>query len=230
MAEFTLVKRGGLTGDVLGVMRGLEGVVFPQKGGYWLAVGLEAKVMKVLEVSAVVLEFSPYASLGIFGRATAQMPPAPAVREACFLYVEMGIVASVDFEAGEVKVEMELSPNSFVLAPGCRLTGGFGLGYWYGNSPYAGDFVFTVGGYHPAFRPPAHWLVPKRLGISWALSDALSVRGEAYFAVTPKVCMGGGKYQINFDAGEWFVYLGRGNDADERQDSSTLGTRLRPTS
>lgn len=26
------------------------------------------------------------------------------------------------------------------------------MSYWFGPSPYAGDFVITLGGYHPAFK------------------------------------------------------------------------------
>ncbi len=177
------------------------GVVTPQESSYWLAAGIEAKALQVLDVSAVIiLEFNPYVSLGIFGKAVAQMPPVPTPREGCFLYVELGILAVVDFGAGALRVEAELSPNSFVIAPACKLTGGFALCVWFAPSAYMGDFVFTVGGYHAAFRPPAHYPTPSRLGISWTLSDELAVRGEAYFAVTPKCCMGGGKLQVNYDA------------------------------
>ncbi len=206
--SFPFIANSSLPGDnPLAVMEKLSsldpavGVVTPQESSYWLAAGIEAKALQVLDVSAVIiLEFNPYVSLGIFGKAVAQMPPAPTPREGCFLYVELGILAVVDFGAGALRVEAELSPNSFVIAPACRLTGGFALCVWFAPSAYTGDFVFTVGGYHAAFRPPAHYPTPSRLGISWSLSDELAVRGEAYFAVTPKCCMGGGKLQVNCDA------------------------------
>lgn len=206
--SFPFIANAGLPGDnPLAVMEKLSsidptvGVVFPKESSYWLAAGLEAKALQVLDISAVViLEFNPYVSLGIFGKAVAQMPPAPTPREGCFLYVELGILAVVDFGAGSLRIELELSPNSFVIAPACHLTGGFALCYWFPPSGYAGDFVFTVGGYHAAFKPPSHYPRPPRLGISWILSDELSIRGEAYFAITPKACMGGGKLQVNFDA------------------------------
>ena len=206
--SFPFIANSSLPGDnPLAVMEKLSsldptvGVVTPRESSYWLAAGIEAKALQVLDVSAVIiLEFNPYVSLGIFGKAVAQMPPAPTPREGCFLYVELGILAVVDFGAGALRVEAELSPNSFVIAPACKLTGGFALCLWFAPSAYTGDFVFTVGGYHAAFRPPAHYPTPSRLGISWILSDELAVRGEAYFAVTPKCCMGGGKLQVNYDA------------------------------
>ncbi|GIK07133.1 hypothetical protein Aspvir_002788 [Aspergillus viridinutans] len=70
-----------------------------------------------------------------------------------------------------------------------------------------GDFVFTLGGYHQAFVIPAGYPNPPRLGISWTLGSNISVSGQAYFAITPKVCMGGGRLHASFSAGPieaWF--------------------------
>ncbi len=98
-----------------------------------------------------------------------------------------------------LRVEAQLSPNSFIIAPACHLTGGFALCYWFSPSSYAGDFVFTVGGYHSAFKVPAHYPRPQRLGISWVISENLSITGESYFAITPKACMGGGILKANYN-------------------------------
>ncbi len=94
-------------GDPLSIMQKLSGadptvgVVSPKETSYWLAAGLEAKALELLDISAVVIfEFNPYVSLGIFAKAIGQMPPAPTPREACFLYVELGLLANVDPGAG----------------------------------------------------------------------------------------------------------------------------------
>ena len=122
---------GGAGADPLDVMQKLSssdpntGVVTPTNGSYWLAAGLEGKAFEILDVSAViVVEFNPYVSLGIFARATAQMPPDPTPRIGCFTYVELGIAASCDFHSGALIIEAQLSPNSFVMNPLCHLTGG----------------------------------------------------------------------------------------------------------
>ncbi|GAW19373.1 hypothetical protein ANO14919_088590 [Xylariales sp. No.14919] len=184
------------------------GVVTPRDGSYWLAAGLQAKALHLLDVTAVVVfEFNPYVSMGIFAKAIAQMPPAPTPREACFVFVELGIKATVDFHAGAVRIEAGLSPNSFVIAPSCHLTGGFALCYWFPPSGYAGDFVFSIGGYHSAFKPPPHYPVPQRLAISWRISSDLSITGEGYFAITPKACMGGGRLSAVFNQGLLHAWL-----------------------
>ncbi|KAF2403814.1 hypothetical protein EJ06DRAFT_295181 [Trichodelitschia bisporula] len=199
------------SGDPLAVMMKLAdpvgGIVRPQENSYWLAAGLEGKALQILDISAVVIiEFNPYVSLGLYARASASMPPETP-RQACFTYVEMGIMAYCDFHQGQLRIEAQLSPNSFLMSPLCHLSGGFALCYWFGNSPYAGDFVFSMGGYHPAFKPPTHYPVPPRLAITWQLSKLLSIRGEAYFAITTKVCMGGGMLNAVFNMGLLHAYL-----------------------
>jgi hypothetical protein len=56
----------------------------------------------------------------------------------------------------------------------------------------AGDFVFTVGGYHAAFKVPDHYPRPDRPKRFWDVGDGLKILGEAYLAVATKVCMLGG--------------------------------------
>ena len=65
--------------------------------------------------------------------------------------------------------------------------GGFALCYWFGPSQYAGDFVFTIGGYHRSYTPPAHYPVPDRIGFACKMGSDLAVTGEAYFAVGIKI-------------------------------------------
>ncbi|KAF8243743.1 hypothetical protein K440DRAFT_663915 [Wilcoxina mikolae CBS 423.85] len=83
----------------------------------------------------------------------------------------------------------------------CHFTGGFAVCYWFEGSPYEGDWMFSVGGLHPEFKIPEHYANPPRVKISWDLLDCLRIEGEAYFAVTLKVCMGGGRLNAIFSAG-----------------------------
>jgi hypothetical protein len=136
-----------------------------------------------------------------------QMPPAPTPQTACFTYVELGIAASCDFHAGVLRVEARLSPNSFVMNPLCHLTGEFAMCSWFGDSPYAGNFVFSIGGFHPAFSRPTYYPNPPRLAINWCVSSNLMIRGEAYFAVTPKAVMGGSALNAVFNMGPLYAYF-----------------------
>ncbi|KAF3354916.1 NAD(P)H-dependent D-xylose reductase xyl1 [Verticillium dahliae VDG1] len=105
------------------------------------------------------------------------------------------------------KVEAQLSPRFFVLHERCHLTGGLALFSWFGDSPHAGDWVMTIGGFHQAFDKPLQYPRPPRLGIAWSLGDNLRITGEAYFAITPRVCMGGGRLHAQLTLGAlsaWF--------------------------
>lgn len=176
----------------------------PREGSFWVAVGMKATAFQMLSVDAVaVFEFNPGIRLGIYGVAVFDAPSLKSPVK--FAHAELGLVCVLDIEAGFFKVEAQLSPNSFILHPSCHLTGGFAIYSWFKDNPrtqaIAGDWVMTVGGYHQAFNVPTQYPKPPRLGISWSLDSALSITGEAYFAITPKVCMGGGRLHASLSLG-----------------------------
>jgi hypothetical protein len=105
----------------------------------------------------------------------------------------------LNFIEGSFLVEAALAPNSYLLVPQCHLQGGFALCYWFEPNPASGDWVFTLGGYHPQFKPPAYYPNAKRIGISFKLGDNINVTGETYFAMCPKAVMGGGRqhYEVS---------------------------------
>jgi hypothetical protein len=158
----------------------------------WLAAGLTVTAFQMIEITAlVVFQWSPHVQLAILGLAVCDLPsPKSSFKLA---HIELGILATVDIQGGIFKVEAQLSPNSYILHPSCHLTGGFAMYYWFKSNGTAiqGDWVCSVGGYHAAFAIPPHYPRPERLKIAWSIDKSLSISGEAYFAITPKVCMGG---------------------------------------
>ena len=70
-------------------------------------------------------------------------------------------------------MQAQLTDNSWLLAPAVRLTGGFAFAAWFAG-PNRGQFVLTLGGYHPDFHRDGYPVVP-RLGLVWQLGDAISV-------------------------------------------------------
>lgn len=182
----------------------------PLPDAYWAAAGMKIDAFQMIALDAVVVvQFGASIKLGIFGVALVDIPSS--VSDFKFAHVELGIAVVVDFDIGVMKVEAQLSPKSFILHPSCKLTGGFALWYWF-DAPHAdqanvGNFVFSLGGYHQAFKVPVGWPIPDRLKISWGLGNDLSISGEAFFAITPKVCMGGGQLRASYSAGPiaaWF--------------------------
>lgn len=103
----------------------------------------------------------------------------------------------LNFIEGYFGVEASLAPSSYLLVPQCHLTGGFALYYWFEPNPASGDWVFTLGGYHPQFIPPPYYPKAKRIGISFQLGGNINVTGETYFAMCPKAVMGGGRLHLD---------------------------------
>lgn len=118
--------------------------------------------------AVVVVMFAQSVKLGIYAVALVGILNAKSLVK--FAHVELGINVTVDFDYGTMKVEGQLSPKSFISDPNCHFTGGFALYYWFdathADKSLAGNFVFTLGGYHQAFRIPDGWPNPPRLGIS----------------------------------------------------------------
>ncbi|KAL7939904.1 hypothetical protein V8C35DRAFT_18625 [Trichoderma chlorosporum] len=198
--------------DSLKAFMGDEGgkMITPRLDSFWVAAGVKVTAFQVLKVDAVlVLSFDPTIKIGIFAMAVADLPPSPKPGPGAFVHVELALAATIDVALGVMKIEGQLTPASYILDRNCHLTGGFAMYSWF-DSPdpnLRGDWVFSIGGYHRSFQPPAHYPVPPRLGISWSFSSSISIRGEAYFAITPKMCMGGGRLDLTLRAGPlraWF--------------------------
>lgn len=191
--------------------------ITPQEGAKWLAAGLRVEAAQVLAVDAVLMvQWAPRVLIGLCGIALCRLPSVSS--DVKFAFIEIGFKATVDPEASEFRLEAQLSPNSFLLDPNCHLRGGMALCVWWkpetATNPqeqkpdHSGDWVFSIGGYHKSFNVPAHYPRPERLSIDWRFGRAISIRGEAYFAITPKVCMAGGMLSITFQTGNlsaWFT-------------------------
>ncbi|KAB8349758.1 hypothetical protein FH972_023772 [Carpinus fangiana] len=179
-----------------------------KNNSFWIAAGLDVNAFQMLDVSAVLaIEFDPNVKIGLFAIGTAVIPNEKAGK-AKFAQIQLALTAVIDFAAGTMKIDGQLTPASFILDPNCHLTGGFGLYTWFGDAApeLKGDWVFTIGGYHRLFKPPPQYPHPPRLGISWQFNNAISIRGEAYFAITPKVCMGGGRWDVSLRLGPLEAY------------------------
>ncbi|KAJ4007417.1 hypothetical protein NW752_007603 [Fusarium irregulare] len=217
VSDFPFINSGRLSGNG-NAHEVLVDLIDPSAGGwfqpldstYWGAFGMRLSAFRMLSVDAVVaVQFGNSVKLGIFAVATCDIPSAKSRLK--LAHAELGIASVLDFDYGFFKIEAQLSPRSYILSPNCHLTGGFALCYWF-DAPLAdkarvGDFVFTLGGYHQAFRVPVGYPTPPRLGISWNLGGGLTISGEAYFAITTKACMAGGRLHAAFKAGPlsaWF--------------------------
>lgn len=171
--------------------------VDPSYGDYWIAAGLQFTTYKLADSFALFsVAFGNRLQFALLGLTKLSMP-AGALADKCAVSVELAIRAVVDPEAGVFSIEGRLTQNSYVLAKELRLTGGFAFFVWFGNAKQAGDFVISLGGYHPNFIPPQYYPVVPRIGIRGQIGG-LSIAGEAYMALTPSCVMAGLKLEAAF--------------------------------
>jgi hypothetical protein len=171
----------------------------PFSGANWLAAGLGVASFGIVQTQALLtLAFRGRVEIGVVGRATLEFPPAgPKVVRA-----RMALRTVISPTVGEFSARGQLTPDSYVLDPDCRLTGGFAVCVWFAPHARAGDFVVTLGGYHPAFDQPPHYPSVPRLGVAWSPRGLpLTLKGTHYFALTPGLVMLGGRLEANWDKG-----------------------------
>jgi hypothetical protein len=183
----------------------------PELGSYFLAAGIQFTSFEVIQAYALlVVAFGHQFEVALLGLATIQLPNAESIAEAAdaFAYAELQIVIVVEPSKGLFQASAGLSPNSFVIDRACQLTGGFAFYLWFEGSDHPGEFVVTLGGYHPSFQPPDYYPLEPRLGFNWPISSQLHLSGDAYFALTPTAVMAGGALDATFHTGHlsaWFT-------------------------
>lgn len=204
-------------GHVLDVLEGRAAVtpggarrswISPSPGAIWLAFGCEFTSFELLRTRALlVARAAADLKLAVLGSSVLRLPQQSDSPD-CYAYAELGIEALLEPAAGYFGLQATLSPSSYVIAPACHLTGGFAVAAWFGPSPHAGEFVVTLGGYHPAFAVPGHFPAVPRLGFRWAVSDTVTISGSAYAALTTSCVMAGGRLDAVFHDGHlraWFT-------------------------
>lgn len=205
--------------DALSVLEILEGEkpdhagktkkwIEPKAGDYWLAAGLKFTSFELVHGELLLLaEFGKDLQFALLGLAWMRLPQGAPDSET-YVYVELQLAAVLKPTEGYFGISAVLTPNSYVISKDCHLTGGFAFCIWFGSNANAGQFVMTVGGYHPAFKPPIFYPLVPRVGFNWAVSGDVSVKGGAYFAVTPSCGMAGGGLEVLFHSGDlraWFI-------------------------
>jgi hypothetical protein len=133
----------------------------------------------------------------ILGLSTLALPPkVPSP----ILFCKIALRCAYNTGSGVFSLEAALSNESYLLDKNCHLTGGLAVVFWT-KGQHSGDFVVSIGGYHPDYQKPAHYPDVDRLGISWKIASGLSLSGSAYFALTPSCVMAGGRFSFVFQEG-----------------------------
>jgi hypothetical protein len=197
-------------------LEALAAVVKPEVGEYWLAAGVKFTSFELITSSVLLfLSFGKDWEVNILGLSFASLPPG-IPKNAALAYFELALKISFKPAEGIISAEAQLTPNSFVLSTDCKVTGGFAFYLWYKDITTPdyhipqGDFVITLGGYHPAFQKPVYYPDVPRLGMQWKMEISvgkISINGGAYFALCPTAVMAGGYLNVTFEMGPLKAWL-----------------------
>ncbi len=200
VAQFPLVSEAvnGTSGpkNLEAELRGLQTYIPPAPGANFLAVGLKFTSFKMIDSFALLtVLFGDHFEIDVLGLSTLIVPTPEAAQVITPLAeVQMAVKASFIPAQGFLGISAQLTSASYLLSRACHLTGGFAFYSWFAGE-HAGDFALTLGGYHPLYKVPAHYPQVPRVGFNWKIDDNLSLKGEAYYALTASALMAGGLLQ-----------------------------------
>ncbi|PKV50556.1 hypothetical protein ATE84_2615 [Aquimarina sp. MAR_2010_214] len=163
-------------------------------GDYWMAVGIKFTSFKIIESFVLLtVNFGTKMEFALIGLSKLRWPDASKGKP--IAYVELQIRAQFGPDSDVIAVESVITPNSYILSKDCTLSGGFAFYTWI-KGKNEGDFVITLGGYHPRFRKPDHYPTVPRLALSWRINSELQIKGQMYYALTSSSVMAGGRWEI----------------------------------
>lgn len=182
--------------DPMGELRKLNEYFPPQRGNFWFAAGISFNSFALVDgIAVIAVSFGDGLEINLLGLARMALPRP----EAALVSIELGLLARFSTREGVFMIRAGLTENSWLLYPEVRLTGGFAFAIWW-KGPLAGQFVMTLGGYHPDFHREGYPEVP-RLGLIWRFSDAIVIKGGAYFALTSEALMAGVDVEVSASFG-----------------------------
>ncbi|HYP24904.1 MAG TPA: DUF6603 domain-containing protein, partial [Actinomycetota bacterium] len=180
-----------LAQDPMGALDALGQTFPPHRGTFWFAAGVRFTSFVLVESIAVLsVEVGDGLEVALTGisRTTLPRPELPMAS------VELALRARFSTREGVLAIQAELTENSWLLSSSCRLTGGFAFVVWFRT----GQFVLSLGGYHPRFAKPDDFPDLDRLGYHWQVSSVISIKGGQYFALTSSAVMAGGTFEASY--------------------------------
>ena len=145
----------------------------------------------------LVLEVPDPVRLVLLGVLRAVLPD----ESAAILRVQVNFLGEINFERRQLKFDASLFDSKLL---GFTLTGDMALRLDWGADA---NFLLTVGGFHPAYQPPAMDLPAiRRLTLALLAGDNPRLKLELYFAVTSNTAQFGAKLELYAAAWKFNVY------------------------
>ncbi|MEG4144666.1 DUF6603 domain-containing protein [Microcoleus sp. Pol12B5] len=190
------------------IQKELTPYIPPKTGEIFLAVGIKFTSFKIIDSFALfVATFGDQFTLNLIGISTLISPPLLVEDQLILAKVRFALLARFVPAEGTLKVDGKILPDSYIFDKKCTISGGFAFYSWF-KDPHEGDFVLTVGGYHPKFNIPPHYPRVDPVALNWQISPELNVKGSVYFALTASAIMAGGRLEAIWESGNkkaWFI-------------------------
>ena len=135
----------------------------------------------------LIFEFGTRTRLLILGQVSAALPKP----ENDLIRLQMDSVGLIDFDQGTASLDATLHDSR--LLHKYTLTGDMAMRMQWKSSP---NFALAVGGFHPAFKPPANFPKLDRIAINLCSGDNPRLRCEAYFALTSNTVQFGARAEL----------------------------------
>lgn len=197
--------------DLKKILAGLHDAIPPRNGEYFLAVGVKFTSFEIIESFILLaVSFGVHFEVDVLGVSKLVVPkpdPKASAKIPPLVKAELQIKGAFKPDEGFLGIQAELNEKeSHILSPDCHLMGGFAFYSWF-SGEHEGDFVLTLGGYHPKFKVPDHYPKVPRLGYNWQVTPDLSIKGQMYYALTANALMAGASLHVDYDDGfakAWF--------------------------
>jgi hypothetical protein len=190
--------------DLRKISQKLGDSIYPSPGNLWIAAGVKFTSFGMIDSFALLsVSFGTQFEIALLGLSKIRIPKPPAKTIA---YAELAIKVLFAPENGLLSIEARLTENSYLLRKDFKLRGGFAFYSWFAGK-HEGDFVISLGGYHPRFQPPAHYPKPDLVEFNCKIGHT-TINGHCYFALCPSAVMAGGGLSIVYQSGgikAWFI-------------------------
>ncbi|MDP1678661.1 MAG: hypothetical protein Q8L02_00800 [Candidatus Nitrotoga sp.] len=139
----------------------------------------------------LILELPDPVRLLILGRLSLKLPD----EKNAVVRLKLDSFGVIDFSTGDVSLDAVLYDSEI---KGFTITGDMALRANFGAAP---GFLLSVGGFHPAYKPPPGFPALQRVAISLATGDNPRLRLAAYMAITTNTIQFGAALEIFAKAG-----------------------------
>ena len=152
---------------------------------------------------ALILELPAPVRLIILGRVRAALPDP----EFAIVEINLDVIGVVDFDRSELSVDATLFDSRIGQF---TLSGDMAARVNWGSRP---EFAMSVGGFHPAYKPPPGFPALRRLALALSTGDNPRLRMEMYLALTANTVQAGARLELYVGIGGFSLEGSLGFDA-----------------